>query len=347
MEDSIREITYAEAINEALIQEMSINPAIFVYGIGVPDHKKVFGTTKDLDSLYPSRCLDTPLSEAALTGFGIGAAIRGLRPVQIHIRMDFMLLALNQLVNMAATHHYISGQPVPFVIRGIVGRGWGQGCHHSKSLHGMFSGIPGLVVGMPSSPRDAKGMLTRALRGLDPTLLIEHRWLYWAKGNVPEGSYETPYTSSFIRRGSDVTIVATSWMVVEAIRAAEVMSERGVEIEIIDLRWSNPLTEDIMGNIILSVEKTKGLIIADNDWMQYGISAEVFTSLAMSGIVPKTISRTGQRSSPCPTARHLEDKYYPGAKEVIRAVEFALDLEPMSIDGVFDYSHENKFRGPF
>lgn len=347
MENTFREITYAEAINEALVQEMAINPSVFVYGIGVPDHKKVFGTTNDLDLLYPGRCFDAPLSEAALTGFGIGAAICGLVPVQIHIRMDFMLLALNQLINMAATHHYITKQPVPFVIRGIVGRGWGQGCHHSKSLHGLFSGIPGLKVGMPASPRDAKGMLIKAMRDPNPTILIEHRWLYWARGKVPTGLYQTPPTSSFVRCGKDVTVVATSWMVVEAMRAAEVMSERGIEVEIVDLRWSNPLTEDIMGNIIFSVKKTQRLIIADNDWLRYGISAEIFTSLVESGVLPKTLNRIGHRPSPCPTARHLENEYYPSAKEIIRAIEFALDLEPMSTDDVFDYSHENKFKGPF
>ena len=136
-------------------------------------------------------------------------------------------------------------------------------------------------------------------------------------------------------------------MVVEAMRAAEVMSERGVNVEIVDLRWSNPLTEDIMGNIILSVEKTERIIIADNDWMRYGISAEIFTTLVESGVLPRTLNRIGQRPSPCPTARHLENKYYSGAREVIRAIEFALDLKPMDVDDVFDYSHENKFRGPF
>jgi len=324
---------------------MEKDPSVFVYGIGVPDHKKVFGTTDKLDLLYPGRSLDTPLSEAALTGFGIGAAMRGLRPVQIHIRMDFMLLALNQLVNMAASNHYISGQPIPLTIRGIVGRGWGQGCHHSKSLHGMFSGIPGLRVGMPFSPHDAKGMLISAIRGSDPTLLIEHRWLYWAEGNVPEGIYETPMTSNIIRHGDDVTIIATSWMVAEALKAAEVMEERDVSVEVIDLRWANPIC---IGNAVASVDRTRRVIIADNDWRYSGLSAEIMcTLLENCSVLPGHIIRIGFKPSPIPTARHLENKFYPNAISLIRCIEMELGLEKMDVDNVIDYSHENRFKGPF
>jgi acetoin:2,6-dichlorophenolindophenol oxidoreductase subunit beta len=177
----MRKLDYAGAIREAMWQEMERDEKVFVYGIGVPTFSKIFGTTKGLQEKFGhERCFDTPISEDAMTGFGLGAAIRGLRPIHVHIRVDFMLLATNQLVNMVSNYVYSTGGklPVPMVIRAVVGRGWGQGAQHSKSLFSNFAHIPGLKVIAPTTPSDAKGMLTAAIRDDNPVICFEHRWLY-------------------------------------------------------------------------------------------------------------------------------------------------------------------------
>jgi pyruvate/2-oxoglutarate/acetoin dehydrogenase E1 component len=217
----MRKISYCQALNEDMHQEMRRDAGIFVYGIGVPDHKKIFGTTEGLlEAFGPARCFDTPLSEEAMTGFGLGAAINGMRPIHVHIRVDFLLLAMNQLVNMVSSYAYSTcgRSKVPFVIRAVVGRGWGQGYQHSKSLHSYFAHIPGLKVILPTTPRDAKGLLISAIREDNPVVFIEHRWLYWAEEDVPEEPFAIPLgEANVLRTGRDLTVVATSWMNVEAL----------------------------------------------------------------------------------------------------------------------------------
>jgi len=191
----MRKITYCQAIQEALQQEMQRDENVFVYGIGVPDHKAVFGTTAGIAEKFgKKRCFDTPLAEDAMTGMGLGAAINGLRPVHIHARVDFLLLAMNQLANMISSYRYLSRSRLKasMVIRAIIGRGWGQATQHSKSMQSIFAHIPGLRVVMPTTPYDAKGMLISAIRSDDPVLIIEHRWLYYQEDNVPEEAYEAP-----------------------------------------------------------------------------------------------------------------------------------------------------------
>ena len=191
----MRRISYCEALNEAMVQEMERDSSVFVYGIGVPDHKKVFGSTVGLVERFgPDRCFDTPLCEDSMTGFGLGAAVNGLRPIHIHIRVDFLLLAMNQLANIVSSYRYASGGKlkVPLVIRAIIGRGWGQGFQHSKSMYSIFANIPGLKVVLPVTPRDAKGLLISAIRDDNPVIFVEHRWLYWQEDNVPEEPFTMP-----------------------------------------------------------------------------------------------------------------------------------------------------------
>ncbi|MFH0731800.1 MAG: alpha-ketoacid dehydrogenase subunit beta, partial [Candidatus Omnitrophota bacterium] len=167
----MRKISYCEALREAMSQEMERDPNIFVYGIGVPDHKRVFGSTVGLvEKFGPERCFDTPLSEDAMTGFGLGAALNGMRPIHIHIRVDFLLLATNQLANMVSSYRYLSGGELkaPMVIRAVIGRGWGQGSQHSKSMYSIFAHIPGLKIVLPTTPKDAKGLLVSAIRDDNP-----------------------------------------------------------------------------------------------------------------------------------------------------------------------------------
>jgi len=347
----VREISYCQALNEAMVQEMERDPAVFVYGIGVPDHKRVFGTTNGLVERFGTeRCFDTPLSEDAMTGFGLGAAINGARPIHIHIRVDFMLLAMNQLANMVSIYRYMSGGKlkVPLVIRAVVGRGWGQGCQHSKSMFSTFAHIPGLKVVMPTTPVDAKGLLISAIRDDNPVIFIEHRWLYYATDEVPEGDYSVPIGQpNVLLAGSDITIAASSWMNIEALRVAEIMKKRhDVSVEVVDVRSVAPLEDDI---IVDSVNKTGHCIIADNDWLHCGLSAEIAARIAEKcfGNLKSPVVRIGFAHTPCPTARHLEDEFYPNAENIVRAIEKKLGLSEMDLSTEDFYSHTNRFKGPF
>ncbi|HLG14364.1 MAG TPA: transketolase C-terminal domain-containing protein [Blastocatellia bacterium] len=346
----MRRISYCEALNEAMRQEMDRDPAVFVYGIGVPDHKKIFGSTEGLlERFGPDRCFDTPLCEETMTGFGLGAAVNGLRPIHIHIRVDFLLLAMNQLVNMVSAYVYSTGGKlkVPFVIRAIVGRGWGQGYQHSKSLHSYFAHIPGLKVVLPTTPSDAKGLLISAIRDDNPVIFIEHRWLYWAVDEVAEEPYTIPIgEGNILRSGSDITVVATSWMNVEALEAAKVLERTGVSVEIVDPRTIAPLSD---GLIAESVRKTGHCIVADNDWLDCGFSAEVAARVAEKcfGQLKSPVKRIGFAPTPCPTVRCLENQFYPNAVDIIRAVEQKLGLDSIDLSNEDFYSHERRFKGPF
>jgi len=346
----MRTITYCEALNEALIQEMERDNKVFVYGIGVPDHKRIFGSTAGLVEKFGiERCFDTPLSEDAMTGFGLGAAINGMRPIHVHIRVDFLLLAMNQLTNMVSTYRYLSAGKidVPLVIRAVVGRGWGQGFQHSKSMHSTFTHIPGLKVIAPTTPHNAKGLLVSAIRDNDPVLCLEHRWLYWQTGQVPEASYAISIgEANILRKGSDLTIVATSWMNAEAAKAAEILERRGIDLEIVDPQTLAPLDDQL---IVESVKKTGHCIVADNDWVFCGFGAEVAAIVQEKcfGNLKSPVSRIGFAHTPCPTARHLENEFYPNAIAIIREVERKLDLSPTDISREDFYSHEKRFKGPF
>ena len=345
-----RVITYENAISEALQQEMERDPSVFVYGLDVTDHKKIFGSTKGLDKFAPKRFFGTPLSEEAMTGVGLGAALNGLRPVYVHIRVDFLLLAMNQLINMVATARFGSGGKVkvPMVIRAVIGRGWGQGFQHSKSLQSLFAHIPGLKVVMPSNPYDVKGLLTAAIRDENPVVFLEHRWLYWAEGNVPKQSYTVPLGRAHVlRKGKDVTVVATSWMNVEAHKAADILARKqGVEVEIIDPRTIYPLDE---GTIVASAQKTRHVIVADYDWGFCGFSAEVaaLVSEKCFGKLKSPVTRIAFPHTHCATTRPLENAFYPNAVTIIQAIEKKLHLKKTDVSNEEFYSWENRFKGPF
>ena len=345
-----RKLSYTQALNEALRQEMEKDGRVFVYGLDTADHKAIFGSTAGLAGKFGSqRCFSTPLSEDALMGFGIGAALNGLRPVNIHIRVDFLLLAVNQLINIASSLRYGSNGKisVPLVVRAIIGRGWGQGYQHSKSMQSLFAHIPGLKVIMPTTPYDAKGMLVSAIRDNDPVICLEHRWLYWTEGHVPEDLYTVPLgKGNILRSGKDVTVVATSWMNVEARSAASVLAKRGIEIEILDPRTIRPLDEKL---IIDSVKKTGHCIVADFDWLDCGFSAEVSARVSEKcfGELKSPVTRIGFAPTPCPTTRPLENLFYPNAVNIIRVVEEKLGLKKADLSNENFHTWENKFKGPF
>lgn len=345
-----RKISYRNAINEALHQEMEKDSSVFTYGIDVADHKRIFGSTAGLVEKFGSqRVFSTPLSEEGLLGFGLGAAIAGLKPINVHIRVDFLLLAINQLVNMVASYHYGSDGKIkiPLVIRAIIGKGWGQSYQHSKSLQSLFAHIPGLKVVMPTTPADAKGLLIAAIRDNNPVLVLEHRMLYDVEDIVPVEPIPTPIgKGQILKKGRDITIVATSYCVVEAMKAASVLEKRGISVEVIDPRSIFPLDEEI---IIKSVEKTGHCIIADYDWIFCGFSAELATRIyeKLYKKLKSQITRMGFAPTHCPCTRTLEDKFYTDAIDLIKAVEDKLKLSKMDLSDESFYSYENKFRGPF
>jgi len=318
----LRGITYREAIREATSQLLSSDPSVFVIGEGVDDAGGVFGTTKGLHEEFGTkRVMDSPLSENGITGIAVGAAAAGMRPILVHMRVDFLPLSIDQIMNHAAKWHYMFGGnvSVPVVIRSIIGRGWGSAAQHSQSLQAMFMNIPGLKVIMPATPFDAKGMLISAVKDGNPVVMIEHRWLYEHVGYVPKEMYQVPLGRAIVRRiGADVTIAAVSHMVHESMQAAEALEAEGIGCEVIDLRTLKPLDAE---SVAASVEKTGRLIVADTGWRDAGAGAEVIARVAEAGLLLKAPAvRVNLPEAPTPASPALEKAYYPGKNEIIEAV---------------------------
>ncbi|HHT9158365.1 MAG TPA: alpha-ketoacid dehydrogenase subunit beta [Candidatus Brocadiaceae bacterium] len=315
-----RILSYPEAIREATEQEMIRDSSVIVMGQGVDDPKRILGTTKGLLERFGSqRVFDTPLAEDGMTGVAIGAALAGLRPIHTHIRMDFVLLAINQIINMTAKMHYMFGGAVfvPIVIRSMIGKSWGQGPQHSQSIYPLFMNIPGLKIVAPSTPYDAKGCLIQSIRDNNPVMFIEHRLLYYQKGHVPEDIYTVPFGKArFLARGDDITLVGISQMAVECFRASCYLKETGINAEVIDPVSLYPLDIDA---IMSSVLRTKKLIIVDNAWMTCGAGAEIITRLVELNLhLDIEVCRMGFAFVPCPTTPNLEQKFYPDAKKIAK-----------------------------
>src|SRR5262245_25020893 len=250
-----RMLRYVDALAEAVAQEMERDPRVFVYGLDVDDHKRIQGSTKALlERFGPERVFTTPLSEDAMTGFGIGAAMAGMRPIHVHIRMDFLMLCMNQLVNMAAKAHYMYGGTVglPMVVRSMIGKSWGQGAQHSQGLYSMFMHVPGLKVVAPSNAYDAKGCMIAAIRDDNPVIFVEHRLLYSTQAPVPVEPFCVEFGKARVmRNGEDVTIVGISNMAIECLRAAELLADVGLTADVIDPVSLTPLD---VGTIIQPAE---------------------------------------------------------------------------------------------
>lgn len=348
-----RTIKYFEALNEAQDLCMGKDPNVFLFGLGISDPVGIFGSTKNLYEKYGSkRVVDMPVSENAMTGVALGAALYGMRPVMTHLRLEFALLAIDQIVNQAAKWHYMFGgrASVPMVIRLIVGRGWGQGAQHSQSLHSWFAHIPGLKVILPSTPYDAKGLLIAAIEDNNPVICIEHRWLYNLSGEVPEGIYKVSLEEpNIIRQGKDVTIVASSYTTIEALEAASELEKEGINCEIIDLRTINPLNDE---KIVQSVKKTGNLIVLDMGWRSGGFAAEIIARVVeKSGI---TLNHHPIRITlpdvPTPTSRALSNYYYPLPNDIANAAREIMGKPPklyvVKPEDFLDVPHLN-FTGPF
>jgi pyruvate dehydrogenase E1 component beta subunit len=299
---------------------MRADSNIFVTGYGVDYPSGVFGTTNAaLAEFGKERVFDSPSMENGLTGICIGAAAAGMRPLIVHHRNDFMFLAFDQMINLASKWRYMYGGnagDVPIVVRGVIGRGWGQGATHSQSIQSAVAHFPGIAVLMPALPSDAKGMMISAFRSKSPVVILEHRSLFSIEGEVPEESYEVPIGKARVARvGRDLTIVASSYMVIEALRAADFLSKFEIEVEVIDLRSIKPLDEEA---ILDSVKKTGRLIVADTSWINYGVSSEIAALVAEKGFkyLSKPVKRIGLPNCPAPSARILEEVYYPNAESL-------------------------------
>lgn len=321
---NVRQISYVEAIREALDQSMLQDDRIIVIGEGVPDPKAIFHSTLGLQEKFgKDRVFDMPLSENGVTGACIGAAISGMRPVMIHQRIDFALLSLDQLINNAAKWHYMfNGQTnVPLVIRMIIGRGWGQGPQHSQSLQALFSIVPGLKVVMPTTAYDAKGMMVAAIKDNNPVIFLEHRWLHPVVDMVPELMYEVQLDKAkIICEGSDVTVAAFSYMTVEALIAARaLLSVMGISVELIDMRSVRPLDSK---TVIHSVKKTGRLIVADTAYKTGSIAAELISQVVEDAFKSLKVApiRVCSPDFPTPTAPSMTEGYYPTPATVADAV---------------------------
>ncbi|QQG40405.1 MAG: alpha-ketoacid dehydrogenase subunit beta [Candidatus Levyibacteriota bacterium] len=346
-----RNLTYVEAIREASDQEMDRDKSVIVFGLDVDDPKAIQGTTEGLLRKYGAeRVFGTPLSEDAMTGAAIGMALAGFRPIHIHIRMDFILLAMNQLINIAAKYNYMYGGQIniPLVVRSMIGKSWGQGAQHSQSLYSFFMHVPGLKVVAPTTPYDAKGCLITAIRDNNPVIYIEHRILHFQKGYVPKKLYTVPSGKARITvKGKDITLVGISYMQIECQRAARYLEGAGIKAEVIDPIWLSPLDID---TIVASVNKTGRLIVVDNDWTTCGAGSEI-VSMVLEKLQGKRVikvRRLGFAPVTCPPTPPLEKLFYPDGRG-IASVAFDLVKGGQSKwvpDEQIDLK-EIEFKGPF
>ncbi len=350
-------LSYRGALFQAMSDAMSSTDKTLLFGQGIIDHKGIFGTTTGLAEKFGrNRVIEVPLAEECVTGICIGAALNGAYPINVHIRADFVLLAMNQIVNLAAKYKYMFGGlfEVPMMIRLVIGRSWGQGAQHSQSLQSLFANIPGLTVIMPASSGaiiDSYAHAVHKHRG--PVISLEHRLMYdltFEADHEPEVLGDTPFSQRRVRRGTDVTIVSTSIMSLEARRAADWLASRGISCDVIDLHCVSHINADV---IIESVRRTGRLLIADTSWLPYGVAAEVCRLVCERD--PRALKAPavtlGMAAAPCPTAKALEDIYYPNLTTLTDTIA---GLVRGRKDHGIELPHERsmadvykRFKGPF
>ncbi len=315
----IREITLAQAIREALAEEMRRDPRVFILGEDVAEAGTPFKVLSGLVQEFgPQRVLDTPISEAGFVGIAVGAAMTGMRPVVDIMFGDFLTLAMDQIVNQAAKVHYMSGGKlqVPLVVRTTLGATRRSAAQHSQSLHAWFSHIPGLKVALPSTPYDAKGLLKTAIRDDNPVLFFEDKMMYQVKGPVPEEEYTIPFGVADVKRvGRDVTLVATSSMVYVALEAAQILAQEGIDAEVVDPRTTVPLDVE---TLVASARKTGRVVVVDEGHRRYGVTAELAAVIAEEAFydLEAPVRRVGALDVPVPFSPVLEDQTVPTPEQV-------------------------------
>jgi len=349
------QMNFANAINDALHQAMEIDESVICYGLGVTDPKAVFGTTANLEKRFgQQRVFDMPTSENAMTGVAIGAALNGIKTVMTHQRIDFFLLAMDQLVNGAAKWHYMFGgqNSVPITIRLIIGRGWGQGPTHSQNLQAWFAHIPGLKVVMPTTPEDAKGLLLASIFDPNPVIFLEHRWLHNALGEVPQGDIRLPIGKARIAKsGTDITLVTMSYMTIEALHAAKYLEQQGITCEVVDLRTIKPLDWQ---TVMDSVSKTGRLLALDSGFTTGSVAGEIVARVAMEKFKSLKVApaRLAMPDVPEPTSSSLTAGFYVRSADIAAKVmemmgrdfsKVKLELKPPQFHDV----PGDWFKGPF
>lgn len=322
MSSESRELSYSLAINEALHQAMAVDPSVMLLGQGVKSPWYVGNTARGLlEEFGPLRVIDTPVSENGVTGAAVGAALAGMRPIVVHPRMDFMMYAIDPIVNQAANWHYMSGgrMSVPVVFWGIINRGNEQAAQHSQAMFSMFCHVPGLKVVAPSRAVDAKGLMAAAIRDDNPVLFVDDRSLYTTVEAVDVGPYETPIGKAQVRReGRDATLIAYSAGVPAALEAAKQLSVDGIEITVVDLCSLKPID---METVKRAVERTGRVVVLDTCWKSFGVGGEILAALLESGVhFAVRPVRLALPDAPAPATRSLEAGYFISQQQIVDAV---------------------------
>lgn len=356
MQNSDRVISFTQAICEATEQMMEQDPSVYVIGEGVPDPKKIFGTTAGLlEKFGPERVMDMPVAENGMTGIALGSALVGFRPILVHQRIDFSLYAFDQVVNNIAKWYsmFAGQQSAPIVIRAIIGQGWGQGNQHSQNLQSLYSHIPGLKVVMPSNAADCKGLMISAIQDNNPVIFLEHRWLHNTTSIVPIEPYSTEIGRAKIsRKGTDITLVSWSYWLLESLRAAQFLQDQGVSVEVVDIRSLRPLDYNTIRE---SVAKTGRLLVVDGSWKQGSFAGEIIARVAEDSEVKLTTNpkRLTFPDFPSPSTPGLTKYYYPTLDKIfLMAAEMMnkkLNFQPVEeymIERIHDVPDAH-FKGPF
>jgi pyruvate/2-oxoglutarate/acetoin dehydrogenase E1 component len=332
-------LSYVESIRLAQKQLLQSNPDTFILGLGASDPKGMFGTNSGLvEEFGENRVMDAPLSENTLTGVSIGMAAMGFKPILVHHRLDFTLTAFEQMINQAAKWFFNSGgkSNLSFLIRMVVGRGWGQGPTHGQSLQSLFAHIPGLKVVMPATPQDAGDMVIGGIDDGNPVIYIEHRWLHGIKSEVnqPFGSYKIG-KARLSKSGKDITVVANSYSVVDSLLAARFLDSKGISCEVIDMRSIVPWDKEM---ILASVAKTKSLLVADTGHISFGVASEIITTVVeeLWGQLSSKPIRIGFPDIPIPAAPGLSRQYYPGPAEIAEKIctLFGVEITKLEINSL-------------
>ncbi|MFC1462124.1 alpha-ketoacid dehydrogenase subunit beta [Verrucomicrobiota bacterium] len=322
-----RTIMFREALNEALKDEMQRDPTVFCMGVGIGQRGGSYKVTVGLlDEFGPKRVIDAPISEASFTGAGVGAAITGMRPVIEILFVDFSVLVFDQIINQAAKYRFMTGDKgrVPLVLRTQGGAGNGLAAQHSQSLEALYYHIPGLKLAVPSTPHDAKGLLTEAIRCEDPVIFMEHKLLYMAEGPVPEGEYTIEFGKGVVRReGTDATLLAWSNMMPRSLAAAERLAAEGIEVEVIDPRTLVPLDKDL---IIESARKTEHLVIVQEAVRRGGVASDIASMVQHEafGYLDAPVEIIAGKNTPIPFNLNLEQVCIPQEEDIVAGVKRAL-----------------------
>ena len=337
-------ITYAKAIWLALGKKMEEDKRVLVYGLGVDDPKAMYQTLSEFPLIFgPNRCFDTPLSEDSLTGYGIGLAISGFKPIHVHQRTDFLLLCCNQLINIAAKIKYLSNGQLkcPFVVRAITGRSWGQGSQHSQSFHSLFSNIPGLRVLTPSTPQDVYNTYVNVFKDAVPTIVIEHRMLYKTKSHI-KISTQVPNMTK-VSSGNDITFCSISHMTLEVQKVNDILNKKDIFCDHFSLVDNTNL---FIESLLYSANKTKKVIFVDHGWLKSSITHTLAINLRERGFTGEMII-LGYAECPCPTSQKLEKYFYPTANSILKASCEMLNLPISDFDKLPVSDELIQFKGPF